>query len=544
MSNKEETSKAKKGKESSNKPSKNTAKNDNKQKKPEQNNKEKEENPGIKVTNELSQKEREYLGILDNLTLKLKIIEQNTGNEESKLTAKNTEKQKRLELLTSSNQKLKQSLDLLTEKIGQIQANIEKEKKEKLEKYERQAKTKSKNKKNKKSQNSNENENVLSKEDQDIKSKQKLITILSNENDGLKKSINRYFELSTNNKLYVELKEKENKRKKLEKEIKNYEEIMTKHRTECAKTISKLEKELGALKNKLYLQNKEYHSKNKDYIYIQSKFSLEKKEDEAYYNEIKNKKNFLDMDKQLYLINQETRRVENIKNNLNKKKEFAQDVENGLFDKFEPMKLPKIDVNHEQKIISSIFTTEEMEKIKTLFLNQYQNDDQNFNNFREKVIELEKGGGITDNPEEELKEEKSGLEKKEEFSGLEKEIQGLEGSTIIEKQKLKTKNLEVNKTKQDYRKVLTKNIKLKQEEKNLKEKLEKMKYRYLFMLKTRNVHHDVDDIIDGINNIVTGNNKNKKKKIEENKEGNDNNNKDIKENKNEENRENMAIDDE
>ena len=333
----------------------------------------------------------------------------------------------------------------------------------------------------------------------------------------------------------MELKEKENKRKKLEKEIKNYEEIMTKHRTECAKTISKLEKELGALKNKLYLQNKEYHSKNKDYIYIQSKFSLEKKEDEAYYNEIKNKKNFLDMDKQLYLINQETRRVENIKNNLNKKKEFAQDVENGLFDKFEPMKLPKIDVNHEQKIISSIFTTEEMEKIKTLFLNQYQNDDQNFNNFREKVLELEKGGGITDNPEEELKEEKSGLEK---------EIQGLEGSTIIEKQKLKSKNLEVNKTKQDYRKVLTKNIKLKQEEKNLKEKLEKMKYRYLFMLKTRNVHHDVDDIIDGINNIVTGNNKNKKKKIEENKEGNDNNNKDIKENKNEENRENMAIDDE
>ena len=54
----------------------------------------------------------------------------------------------------------------------------------------------------------------------------------------------------------MELKEKENKRKKLEKEIKNYEEIMTKHRTECAKTISKLEKELGALKNKLYLQNK------------------------------------------------------------------------------------------------------------------------------------------------------------------------------------------------------------------------------------------------------------------------------------------------
>ena len=509
MSNKEETSKAKKGKELANKSSKNTAKNDNKQKKPEQNIKEKEENPGIKITNELSQKEREYLGILDNLTLKLKIIEQNTGNEESKLTAKNTEKQKRLEMLTSSNQKIKQSLDLLTEKIGQIQANIEKEKKEKLEKLESQTRSKSKDKKNNKNQNTKENN--LSKEDQDIKSKQKLINILSNENDGLKKSINRYFELSTNNKLFVELKEKENKRKQLEKEIKNYEEIMTKHRTECAKTISKLEKELGALKNKLYLQNKEYHSKNKDYIYIQSKFSLEKKEDEVHYNEIKNKKNFLDMDKQLYLINQETRRVENIKNNLNKKKEF----------------------NHEQKIISSIFTEEEMDKIKTLFLNQYQNDEQNFITFKEKVLELEKGGNTSANPEEELKEENSGLEK---------EIDEYEGNALLEKMKLKTKNLEVNKTKLDYRKVLTKNIKLKQEEKNLKEKLEKLKFKYNIMLKAKNVHHDVDDIIDGINNIVAGPNKNKKKKIEENKAMNDNNTKDVKENKNKEIKENSADD--
>ena len=531
MSNKEETSKAKKGKESSNKPSKNTAKNDNKQKKPEQNIKEKEENPGIKVTNELSQKEREYLGILDNLTLKLKIIEQNTGNEESKLTAKNTEKQKRLEMLTSSNQKIKQSLDLLTEKIGQIQANIEKEKKEKLEKLESQTRSKSKDKKNNKNQNTKENN--LSKEDQDIKSKQKLINILSNENDGLKKSINRYFELSTNNKLYVELREKENKRKKLEKEIKNYEEIMTKHRTECAKTISKLEKELGALKNKLYLQNKEYHSKNKDYIYIQSKFSLEKKEDEVHYNEIKNKKNFLDMDKQLYLVSPEVKKVENIKINLNKKKEFARDVENGLINKYEVISLPKIDVNHEQKIISSIFTEEEMDKIKTLFLNQYQNDEQNFITFKEKVLELEKGGNTSANPEEELKEENSGLEK---------EIDEYEGNALLEKMKLKTKNLEVNKTKLDYRKVLTKNIKLKQEEKNLKEKLEKLKFKYNIMLKAKNVHHDVDDIIDGINNIVAGPNKNKKKKIEENKAMNDNNTKDVKENKNKEIKENSADD--
>ena len=108
--------------------------------------------------------------------------------------------------------------------------------------------------------------------------------------------------------------------------------------------------------------------------------------------------------------------------------------------------------------------------------------------------------------------------------------------------KLKTKNLEVNKTKLDYRKVLTKNIKLKQEEKNLKEKLEKLKFKYNIMLKAKNVHHDVDDIIDGINNIVAGPNKNKKKKIEENKAMNDNNTKDVKENKKKKKKENSADD--
>ncbi len=239
------------------------------------------------------------------------------------------------------------------------------------------------------------------------------------------------------------------------------------------------------------------------------------------------------MDKQLYLVSPEVKKVENIKINLNKKKEFARDVENGLINKYEVISLPKIDVNHDQKIISSIFTEEEMDKIKTLFLNQYQNDEQNFITFKEKVLELEKGGNTSANPEEELKEENSGLEK---------EIDEYEGNALLEKMKLKTKNLEVNKTKLDYRKVLTKNIKLKQEEKNLKEKLEKLKFKYNIMLKAKNVHHDVDDIIDGINNIVAGPNKNKKKKIEENKAINDNNTKDVKENKNKEIKENSADD--
>ena len=46
----------------------------------------------------------------------------------------------------------------------------------------------------------------FSKQDQDIKSKQKLINILSNENRSLKKHLDHYYELNTNNKIYKSLK--------------------------------------------------------------------------------------------------------------------------------------------------------------------------------------------------------------------------------------------------------------------------------------------------------------------------------------------------
>ena len=488
MSNKEMTSKSKKNQESSKKNAKNKEKNPNKQKKQNQKSKEKEENPVISEKKELSEKEREYLDVLNNLTLKIKNIEQNTEIEESKLLSKNTEKENRLQKLTSSNQKIKQTLNILTEKMERIkknQNNVDKfgESEEKL----------------------TDNDNDLSKQDEDIKSKQKLINILSNENRSLKKSIDHYHELNTKNKLYGELKKKDNTKKKMEKEIKNYEEIMNKHNSECAQKIQQLEKEYEQIQNKLSLQNKEYHTKNKDYIYLQSKFSLQKKDDEKFYNEIKNKKNFLDMNKHPYLLNLDSKKMENMKINLTKKIEFARDIENGLINKYEKIvSLPKIDVNHEGKIISSMFTEEEMEKIKQEF-----NDEEKFANFREKVIELEKGTNT----------ETTGDELLETCSELEKEIQENEENVFLERHKLKSKDLEINKCKQDYRNILRKNIKLKKEEKNLKENLENVKYKYYALVRKQKGNHEINNIIEGINDIVApSKNKTKKNELYDNKQ--------------------------
>ena len=519
MSNKQETTKALKNKETSNKTSKSIEKkNNNKQKNKKFENKEKDESSALKIikeVNELSPKENEYIGILENLKFKLKNIEQNTETEENKLIIKNSEKEKRLQLLTNSNLKIKKTLNLLTEKIEQIKSKLGKNKNGNSQ-TQKINKSYTKDKSDEKLEDKD-----FSKQDQDIKSKQKLINILSNENRSLKKHLDHYYELNTNNKIYVEIRQKDNMKKNLAKEIKIYETIINKHMTECVDKINKLKEELGQIQSNLSEQNLVYHNKSKDYIYLQSKFSLQKKEDEKYYNELKNKQKFLDMNKHPYLMNLNSEKNEAIKIYLNKRNELSREIENGLIAKYEKIvSLPKIDINREGKIVSSIFSEEEMEKIKNL----YENDEEKFNNFIDKVTELERGG-ITDVEGEEL----IGT-----CSDLEKEIKLNEENVFLEKHKLKNKDLEINQIKQDYRNKLKKNLKLKKEEKSLKDNLEKVKYQYNNIIYKQNTHKEINNIIDGINDIVTGSKKNKEKIEEEN---------DNKE-KNEENNENNELEEE
>jgi hypothetical protein len=379
MSNKQETTKALKNKETSNKTSKSIEKkNNNKQKNKKFENKEKDESSALKIikeVNELSPKENEYIGILENLKFKLKNIEQNTETEENKLIIKNSEKEKRLQLLTNSNLKIKKTLNLLTEKIEQIKSKLGKNKNGNSQ-TQKINKSYTKDKSDEKLEDKD-----FSKQDQDIKSKQKLINILSNENRSLKKHLDHYYELNTNNKIYVEIRQKDNMKKNLAKEIKIYETIINKHMTECVDKINKLKEELGQIQSNLSEQNLVYHNKSKDYIYLQSKFSLQKKEDEKYYNELKNKQKFLDMNKHPYLMNLNSEKNEAIKIYLNKRNELSREIENGLIAKYEKIvSLPKIDINREGKIVSSIFSEEEMEKIKNemekkIIENDYNNID-------------------------------------------------------------------------------------------------------------------------------------------------------------------------
>ena len=131
-------------------------------------------------------------------------MEQSTENEENKLISKNTEKEKRLELLTNSNHKIKQTLDILKEKMEHIKLNMDKNKNDNSQVQNKNINTNTNNndsKKNDATTNEKLTEKEFSQQDQDIKSKQKLINILSNENRKLKKSIDHYYELNSTNKL-------------------------------------------------------------------------------------------------------------------------------------------------------------------------------------------------------------------------------------------------------------------------------------------------------------------------------------------------------
>ena len=438
--------------------------------------------PIIKDDKDLSNNDNEYFRIIERLNLKIKNLEEKNENELNKITMKNKEKENNIQLLNSTNQKMKQNLTFLTKKIKEIRNTLYGDNKDTTE-------TQSTN------NNNNINEKSKNEQNQEIDSKQKLINNLSNENKEIKKNIDRYYEINSKNQILNEFKARKNLKKNLQKEISYYKEISKKHNTECVKKISKLKEELEKQKNDLKSQNNELHSKNKDYIYIQSKFSLQKKEDEEYYKQIKNKRNFLDMNKHSYLIEQEAEKKENIKIYAIKRRELSRDIENGMITKIEnKLTLPKIDVNPEGKIISSFFTEEELEKIKTLFLkNDGDKGEEKFKNFEEKVGGLEMGFG----DREELEDE---------YFAIEKELKEKEEIALIEEHKIKNKEYELFQLNQDYKNKLNKNLKLKKEEKNLKDNLNSLKNRYSKIIQKQQNNQEIDQIIDDINNVVKENN--------------------------------------
>ena len=414
----------------------------------------------IKKQNELLTKEREYLKMIENLQVKIKNLEKSNKSEIDKLTTENNEKENRINILQATNGKMKQSYELLTKRIEKLQKDMEsKSTKNKTEGTK-------KDDTNKKGENP-EMEQKLADIDKEIKQKQNLINILSKKNQDIKKSIDSFYQITANKNILNELKEKEFQKKKLEEEVKEYEKIVNIHNSQCVSTIENLKKELEKIKSQLNEEKNEFHNKNQDYIMLQCKFSLSNKDKEEEYLKLKNKKNFLDMNKHKDLMGSyNLQRLENIKM-YNKRKEFGQNIEKGNIQKYERTpSLPKIDNNNEKKVISSLFTDEELILLKNIFLDDYQ-DENLCGEFMNKIKELEKGKSTDEEVYENLKRENAELEK-----------QSRENVELIKMEniRLKEKKKEIANLNKDYKIQLRKNVQLKKEENKLKNDL-KVKVR-------------------------------------------------------------------
>ena len=441
----------------------------------------------IKEQNELLTKEREYLKIVENLKIKIKNMEKSNQTEIDKITTENNEKDNRIQILTSTNQKMKQSYSALTQRMDQLKKNLTKksetsQKSSKPQKNEKTVKPKT------------EIEQKLFDKEKEIKEKQKLINILSKENKDMKKSIDRYYELDVNKNASNELIEKEQLKKKLELEIKNYEEILATHNKECVSTIKNLQQELKNIQTQLSKQNSEFHNTNKDYILLQCKFSLHNKENEQEYIKLKDKKNFLDMNKHNDFLNYNNFQSSNmeIMEMYLKKKQFSRDLERGIKKEYErSQSLPKIDVNNEKKVISSLFTQEEMLKLEELFMEEY-NDPEKLENFIYKINELEKGNGIEQSAYDDLNNE---------CKDLENEIREHEELIKIQEFKLKERKYNISELDKKYKNILKRNILLKKEENKLKIYLNEKNNKYLIKIKRDKQKEEIDNMLKDINNI-------------------------------------------
>ena len=435
----------------------------------------------IKEQNELLTKEREYLKIVENLKIKLKNLEKSNQTQIDRITTENNEKENRIHILTSTNEKMKQSYGALTQRMDQLKKNLNKMSAESSRDF-------------KKKEPKTEIEQKLADKEKEIKEKQKLINILSKENKEMKKSIDRFYELDVNKNAAKELTEKEQLKKKLELQIKDYEEVLKFHDSECVSTIQKLQQELNNIQTQLNQQNSEFHNTNKDYILLQCKFSLHNKENEQEYIKLRDKKNFLDMNKHNDFLNYNNYQSINmgIMEMYLKKKEFSRDLEKGIKKSFERVKsLPKIDVNNEKKVISSLFSPEELLELQELFMEEY-NDESKLEAFMNKINELEKGNDTEKSSFDDLNND---------CNNLENEIKEHEELIKIQQFKIKEKNYDISELNKKYKNLLKRNILLKKEENKLKDLLKEKNEKYLIKIKKDKQKQEIDKMIKDINNI-------------------------------------------
>ena len=138
------------------------------------------------------------------------------------------------------------------------------------------------------------------------------------------------------------------------------------------------------------------------------------------------------------------------KENWTKRQEISRYIENCFINKFEAKGVSEIDVNLEGKILS-LFTNEEIINIKNIFEKKYGENSDNYLEFEEKELELEKG----------QISEGEWVELVGQCYNWEKEIREKNEDVFGEKYKLKKEDFEIYKLEQDYRNLLRKKFRLK-----------------------------------------------------------------------------------
>ena len=434
----------------------------------------------IKEQNDLLTKEREYLKIIENLKIKIKNLEESNKHEIDKITIDNTEKEKCIKVISSTNEKMKQSFNSLTQRLEQFSKNLNLNKKSENPKnppiFETQPKISEKNNLKQK----------ISDKDDEIKKQLKLINILSKENQDIKKNINRYYDLDIYQNKTKELKEKEELKAKLENVIEEYEKIVKIHNDECSSTIKNLQEELKNIQKQLDIEKNKFHNKNKDYILMQCKVTLSKKEKEEEYKKLINKHNFLIMNKKDDTFNYE----DYLKEKYIIRKKFCLNVEKEKPYGYKLISLPKIDFNNEKKIISPLFNIDEMYKLKIIYIEEYQ-DENKLEIFLNKINEIEKGN-CEENELDDLNEEN--LE-------LEKEIREFEELMTIEEFKIKEKKYENYELNKKYKILLKKNLLLKNEEKKLTNAIKYKNEKQIIKIKQDKKKQEIDNMLNDINKI-------------------------------------------
>ena len=401
----------------------------------------------MKKQNELFAKEKEYQSRISQLKAKLTEIENSYNEQISRYKNENDDKSKKVSQLTNTNNAIKETIESLQKRFNEI--------------------IKKQNNKNNnslvisktESDENTENINILNSKKKEIQKKQNLILALTKENKIMKKSLEREATVEKENNLNDNLYMKEQEITNLKYEIKKYEPIVKEHNKICIQEINELNKELENLQNGIEKNKSLIRDKNKNYVLLQCKFSLADKNNEKSYDNLKLKKRYKEPNDQ--------DQKSSDKNTSKHTNNYLPEINNYSY--ISKQIVPKIDTNSENRVMA-VFTQAELEEISKLFMNYA--DQEKYENFLEKILEIEKGG----NNEELLKAYKQRQIKLKEAEEL-VNVQNLKNESIEDvNTEVKQKIREVKKTINELNRKIIQNKKNLEKQKSMKryENLKKM----------------------------------------------------------------------